>query len=163
MFGRHAVALVFMLVTAGSATAFAQAPGETVPVAPVIEPVAAPPPSVMDHRWAIGLSIGGLGVAPEQNPDAQTKFQIGAIAIRYRAARSIEFALELAGGPQVLESGDRGDLEATSVMLVGRYRFMPEEPWNLFLTGGFGGLVIVRTDATDGERQNAGRPQGMLG
>jgi hypothetical protein len=162
MIGRLAVALVF--VATASATAFAQAPGETVPVAPPgIEPIAAPRPSVMDHRWAIGISIGGLGVAPEQNPDAQTKFQIGAIAIRYRAASSIEFALELAGGSQVLESGDRGDLDTSGVMIVGRYRFMPEEPWNLFLTGGFGALVIARSDATDQERQNAGRPQGMLG
>ena len=165
---RLVVALVVSLASLAPGIALAQAPGETSPVAPspYYDPGAAlppPRPSVMDHRWALGLAIGGFGVAPEGNPDAQTKFQIGALALRFRASPHIEFALEIAGGSQVLESGDRGDLDTDGAMLVGRFRFMPEEPWNLFLTGGFGGIVIARRDASDAERQQEERPQGMLG
>jgi hypothetical protein len=156
---------VFVTLSAG--TAFAQAPGQIEPSTAPVDPYASPPlvvpDSVMAHRWALGLSFGAFGIAPEENPDAETDFQIASIALRFRATPSIEFALELAGGRQVLDDGTAGDLATDSAMIVGRYRFMAEQPWNIFLTGGFGAVVIAPHDSTKAERDAERRPFGMIG
>jgi len=150
-----------------ASVAHAQAPGEMAPVAgPPAQPVAAPVAvreSVMANRWAIGLSFGGLGVAPEDNPDAKTNFNIGEIALRYRVTRRLELELAVGGGRQVLEDDSEGDLEASTGMLAARYRFMPEHKWNWFLMAGIGGTSIADHDATDEERDAQSRGMFTLG
>src|SRR6476619_6294526 len=96
--------------------AHAQAPGEVQPVviapvvaqpvvvapvviqpgAPGVAPAPAPEagceprPAVMDHRWAVGFSVGGMSVAPSDTPDDQTHFTVGELALRFRVARHFE-------------------------------------------------------------------------
>lgn len=144
-----------------AATASAQAPGEMAPTAPL--PPAQPAPSVMDHRWAIGLGVGSLGLAPEDNPDAKIEFSIGQLSVRYRATRQLELELAFAGGRQQLDNGQDGDLAVASGTLGARYRFMPESAWNWWLMAGLGGTTVARHDATKQERDDASRGHGVLG
>jgi hypothetical protein len=176
-------ALTLAPVLAAS-TAHAQAPGEVAPdsppppppaAAPAPPPGAAPAPAspcgwasapvpVMATRWAIGLSLGGMGVAPEGAPDgSEARFRVGELAVRYRASRRIELALAMSGGRQVLEDDTDGDLATGTVMLALRYRFLPEHRWNWFVTGGLGGTVVAPHESTKEERDAATRPLGMLG
>lgn len=153
--------LLGLALVLATGTAQAQAPGEVVPDAP---PAPCARESVMAHRWAIGLSFGGLGVAPDDAPDAaDTNFRIGEVAVRYRASRRFELELALSGGRQVLDDDSDGELAAGSVVFGLRYRFMPEQRWNWWLMAGLGASVIARHDAGDDERDAAQRPLGMFG
>jgi hypothetical protein len=148
-----------------TATARAQAPGEVAPEAapPVVDPCGGRE-SVMARRFAIGVSFGGLGVAPEGAADgAETNFNIGELAIRYRASRRFELELAMSGGRQALDEGEEGELAAGSVTFGLRYRFRPEHKWNWWLMAGLGASVIARADANDDEREAAQRPVGMFG
>ena len=65
--------LAIAAVILASATAYAQAPGET-PMAPPPAPEATPCAysaqiPVMANRWAVGLSVGSLSIAPKDTPD----------------------------------------------------------------------------------------------
>jgi hypothetical protein len=137
------------------------------PYAPAVPD--APPPEVapMAHRWALGLSFGGLGVAPEVPEGAaegpETQFRVAELSVRYRASRRIELSLAMSGGREVLKDDTDGDLATGTVMLALRYRFMPERRWNWFLTGGFGGTVVESHTANAAQRDAAQRPLGMLG
>ncbi len=155
-----------------ASAAHAQAPGAVAPepyYSPAPEPAPANPCSyssvpVMAHRWAIGLSIGSMGLSPDDAPEgAETRFRIGELAIRYRYSHRVEFELGLSGGREVLESGEDGDLAAGSVTLGLRYRFRPERRWGWWIMGGIGGAVVARHESTDEEREGAQRPLGMLG
>jgi hypothetical protein len=118
----------------------------------------------MEHRWAIGLSLGGMGVAPEGAPDgSETQFRVGELSVRYRATRRIELQLAMSGGREVLDDNTDGDLATGTVMLGLRYRFLPEHRWNWFITGGLGGTVIAPHESSKAERDAAQRPLGMLG
>jgi hypothetical protein len=143
---------------------------------PAPQPYYAPPPppynaqpanpaeSVMSHRWAIGLSIGRLGMAPEGAAEgSEARFSVGEISLRYRASRRIELEVSLSGGREVLEDDKEGDLATGSVALALRYRFRPEQRWNWFLMGGIGGSVVAPHQSTELEREGATRPLGMLG
>ena len=162
--------------------AHAQAPGEVVaqPVvfapdaSPAFAPIAAPPvacampctdcrESVMANRWSIGLSFGGMSLAPKDSPDDTTGFAIGELALRYRVTRHLELELSAGGGRERTSDDMEGDLSVTAAALSARYRFMPEAAWNLFVMGGIGGASVVRHDATDQERKDATQPFGMLG
>jgi len=150
--------------------AHAQAPGEAaVQPAPVVGPAPAPVvvvparESVMANRWAIGFSFGGLGVAPEETPDAKTNFRVGELALRYRVTRHLELELAIGGGRQVLDDDSEGELEASTGLLAARYRFRPEQRWNWFLMAGLGGTSIADHDATDEERDAQSRGMVQLG
>jgi hypothetical protein len=162
------------LLAAG--TAFAQAPGDMMPApapppppgpgpmpgAPSADPCARPP--VMAHRWAIGVSVGGFAVAPDEAPEgSEARFRVGELAVRYRASRRIELELAMGGGRQVLDDDTDGELATGSVTFAVRYRFMPEHRWSWWVMGGLGGSVIERHDSTEAERDGATRPVGMLG
>ncbi len=164
----RAAAAAFLVIGVSSATALAQAPGD-MPVeggpsmytaTPVVLP---PPPSVMDNRWAVGLSVGSLSVAPKDTPDSKTEFGVGELSIRYRATLHLELALALGGGQQQLPDGTKGDLEAHMATLDLRYRFAPEQHWNWWVMGGLGGMSMVQTGATDQQVSDANRPVGTLG
>ncbi len=167
---RAAAAAIFV-VAATSATALAQAPGEA-PVeggpsmydaTPGPVPLPVPAPSVMQHRFAVGLSVGSLSVAPKDTPDNKTEFGIGELSIRYRATLHLELELALGGGQQQLPDGTQGTLEAHMASLDLRYRFAAEQHWNWGLMGGLGGISVVDKGATDQQVHDANRPLGTLG
>jgi hypothetical protein len=156
-----------------ASSAYAQAPGEVASAPPPPPPSYAPAPSgqcggsaapVMARRWAIGVSIGRLGVAPEGAVEgSEARFSVAELAVRYRATRRLELELGLSGGREVLADGNEGDLAAGSVTLAVRYRFRPEQRWNWFVMGGFGGTVIAPHTSSEAERDGATRPLGMAG
>jgi outer membrane protein with beta-barrel domain len=160
--------------------AHAQAPGEVQPVvvAPVVvQPVVAPGvapapapeagceprPAVMDNRWAIGFSVGGMSIAPSDAPDDQTHFTVGELALRFRVARHFELELAVGGGRERTPDNMDGDLQVSTAALGLRYRFRPEQHWNWFVMGGLGGAAIARHDATKQERDDATQPMFVAG
>lgn len=160
------VALVPLLV---AATAHAQAPGEVpiappgmAPAAPVVV-VAAPEVPVMANRWAVGLSVGSLSIAPKGQPDNKTDFGVGELSLRYRATYHLELELALGGGRQKLQDGSQGALETNMAMLGLRYRFAADRHWNWWLGGDIGGISVTQNGATDQQKQDAQRPMGALG
>jgi opacity protein-like surface antigen len=155
--------------------AHAQAPGEVQPVvvAPVVEapgagPIVAPGPgpeagceprpAVMDDRWAIGLSLGGMSIAPSDTPDDQTHFTVGELALRFRATLHLEIELAVGGGRERTPDNMDGDLQVSTAALALRYRFRAERHWNWFVMGGLGGAAIARHDASSQERSDATQP-----
>jgi hypothetical protein len=143
------------------------------PMAPGMTPIAGPAPeacltaparpSVMDHRLAIGFSIGSMSLAPKDFPDDRTAFALGELALRYRLTRHLELEGSIAGGRERTSDDMDGDLEVTTAMIAARWRFRPEGAWNWFLTAGLGAAEITRHDATQKERDDAWQPMGMLG
>jgi hypothetical protein len=154
-----------------ASVAHAQAPGEWVP-----PPVAGPDgaacagpcgcrhvESVMENRWAIGLSLGSMSLAPDGQSDEKTSFGVGELALRFRATPHLELELSAGGGRQQLADDQQGDLEVTTVALAARWRFNPEGAWNWFVMAGVGGAAVTLHDATQKERHDATHPLGMLG
>jgi len=117
----------------------------------------------MANRWAIGLSLGGMALAPQDTPDDQTHFAIGELALRFRVSRHFELEAAVGGGREQTADHMDGDLEVTTASLGLRYRFRPDEHWNWYVMGGIGGAAIARHDATSQERSDATQPMGMLG
>jgi hypothetical protein len=118
--------------------------------------------SVMDNRWAIGLSVGGMGLAQNNSHDP-TNFSLGELALRFRVTRHLELELSGGGGRERTADDQDGDLEISQAALAARWRFTPEARWNLFAMGGIGGASIVRHDASDQERSDATHPLVMAG
>jgi opacity protein-like surface antigen len=116
----------------------------------------------MANRWAIGLSVGGMGLASD-GADTSTNFSVGELALRFRMTRHLELELSAGGGRERTADNQDGDLEVAAAMLAARWRFNPEGRWNLFATGGIGGAAVVRHDATDQERKDATHPLVMAG
>ena len=163
----RAATVAILVVAATAATARAQAPGEMPAEAGpgMYAPVAAAPrpESVMDNRWAVGLSVGQLTLAPKDTPDDKTQFGVGELSLRVRATPHLELELAVGGGQQQLSDGTQGDLEAHVAALGLRYRFAIEQHWNWWLMGGLGGVSVVQHGATDQQVQDANRPLGELG
>jgi len=124
---------------------------------------ARPRDSVMANRWAVGLSLGSMSLAPESTPDDRTDFAIGELALRFRATRHLELEVAAGGGRERTADNEDGDREITQVTLAARYRFRPEAAWNWFVMGGIGAAAVTRHDATDEQRHDATQPLGMLG
>jgi hypothetical protein len=141
------------------------APGAAPGMAPVVAPApqAEPRPAVMDDRWAVGFSVGGMSVAPSDAPDDQTQFTVGELALRFRATLHLELELAVGGGRERTPDNMDGDLQVTTAALALRYRFRAEEHWNWFVLGGLGGAAIARHDATDNERRDATQPMFVAG
>lgn len=158
--------LAIAAVILASATAYAQAPGET-PVAPPPAPEASPcgctaQIPVMANRWAVGFSAGQLSVAPKDAPDNQMKFAIGELSLRFRATYHLEIELALGGGSEKLNDGQDGQNRVSTALLGLRYRFAADRHWNWWLGGGLGAITIADVGATDQQRQDAQRPMGAL-
>lgn len=154
-----------------AATAHAQAPGDVTPMAygPGAGPSAVEPCAyasdaipVMANRWAVGLSVGSLSVAPKDAPDNKTDFAIGELSLRYRATYHLEIELALGGGQEKLQDGTQGDREVTTGMLGLRYRFAADRHWNWWLGGGIGTLAVTPVGATDQQKNDAQLPMGSL-
>lgn len=117
----------------------------------------------MANRWAVGLSIGQMGLAPDSQPDNKTTFGVGELALRFRATPHLELELAVGGGREQLPDNQQGDREVSTVALAARYRFRTEAAWNWFVMGGLGGAAVTRHDATKQERDDATQPMAMLG
>ncbi|MDB4956601.1 MAG: hypothetical protein JWO36_4170 [Myxococcales bacterium] len=153
-----------------AATAHAQAPGDTVVVAP---PSLAPPVNpcgysaarepVMAHRWAIGFSVGSLAIAPDAAPDNKTQFGVGELSLRFRATPHLELEAALGGGREQLADGTQGDRQVNMGLLAARYRFSIEQPWNFWLMAGFGAISVASQYASQDELKANQRPLGEFG
>jgi hypothetical protein len=143
--------------------AHAQAPGEVQPVGVAPEAGCEPRPAVMNDRWAIGFSVGGVSIAPSDAPDVQTHFTVGELALRFRATLHLELELAVGGGRERTPDNMDGDLQVSTAALALRYRFRAEEHWNWFVMGGLGGAAIARHDATSQERSDATQPMFVAG
>jgi hypothetical protein len=143
----------------------AGAPGVAPMVAPAPAPEAGcePRPAVMDNRWAIGFSLGGMSIAPTDLPDDQTHFAVGELALRFRATLHLELELAVGGGRERTADNMDGDLQVTTVAAALRYRFRAEQHWNWFAMGGLGAAAITRHDATSQERDDATQPMIVVG
>jgi hypothetical protein len=175
-----------LLVAATATTAFAQAPGDydaqPAPqvMGPSMVPVEAPPPcawsaapheSVMAHRFAVGLSLGHLSLASRTTPADNTaapvqgdptEFGVGELAVRFRATLHIELELAIGGGHQQTKDGSQG-LDVKTGMLGVRWRFFPEHRWNIFASGGIGGIQMAQQGADDATFKASERPMMQLG
>jgi hypothetical protein len=145
-----------------AATAYAQAPGdyaEDEVAPPGMTPVAvmpdAAPVAVRPLRWSVGFGVGSVDLAPHHQPESQTEFAIGQLAIRYRATAHLEIELALSGGAEQLEDGEKGDREMSQGVLAVRYRFQPHRPWNWWVMAGMGTLAVTSQYASDDERDEA--------
>jgi len=145
--------------------AHAQAPGEVGAQPVVMVPESAcvacgcnRPESVMSRRWALGLSLGSMSLAPDSQPDDKTAFAIGELALRFRATRHLELELAVGGGRERTEDNQDGELAVSQAVLAARWRFRPEHAWNWFVMAGFGGAAVTRHDASDQERSDASQP-----
>lgn len=125
-------------------------------------PARPPRESVMENRWAIGLSFGGMGLAAD-GADTATDFSIGELALRFRVTRHLELEVSAGGGRERTADDQDGDLAIAEAALAARWRFNPEGRWNLFAMGGIGGASVVRHDASDEERSHATHPLIMGG
>lgn len=171
-----AIAAVFVSI---SATAYAQAPGDSEGAGPSAAPVVMVPPpppqfaacsgsapiNVMADRWAVGLSVGALTTSPKDAPAGQdpTQFNVGELSVRFRVTPHLELEGAIGGGREQLKNGQPGDLQAHTGMLSLRYRFMPREHWNWWVMGGLGTLEIAQHDATDQEVSDQARPLAAFG
>jgi hypothetical protein len=175
------VLAVAAFIVSISATARAQAPGDAEAGGPSTAPVVMVPPpppqfvacgastaapvNVMANRFAVGLSVGSLSVAPKNAPSGQdpTQFGIGELSLRFRLTPHLELEGALGGGRETLKNGQQGDLEAHTGLLALRYRFMPAHRWNWWVMGGIGTIEIAQHDATDQEVSDQARPVGTFG
>jgi hypothetical protein len=169
--GKLLVASLF--VVGSTAGAFAQTPGDyygdasgapgMVSPQPVVI-VTAPVRNVMADRWAVGLSIGGVTMAPDSAPDQKTQFDVGELALRFRATPHLELELAVGGGNEKLSDGTKGDNQVTLAALALRYRFAIESDWNWWIMGGLGQAVMDSKNVTDGMQIDADtRPMAELG
>jgi hypothetical protein len=170
--------LVSLVGVVGSSTAaFAQAPGDysgdasgapgmMAPVQPQPVVVASPCSSardVMANRWAVGLSAGTLGVAPDSSPDAKASFDVGELSLRFRATRHLELEGAVGGGHMAYSDGSQSSAKVQTAALSLRYRFAVEHNWNWWLMGGFGIAALVDDSATQDQISQATRALGQLG
>ena len=153
--------IVAAAVLLAASTAYAQAPGETLPepAAPVVTTTSIP---VMANRWAVGMSVGSLSIAPKDSPDDKTEFGIGQLSLRYRATYHLEIEVAVGGGREQLTDGSQGDLEVQTALASFRYRFAADRAWNWWLGAGFGALSVTRFDASKQEKDDAQRPLGAV-
>ena len=157
--------LVASLVLAGStATALAQTPGDYYGDASGAPGMVAPQPvviatapvrNVMADRWAVGLSIGGITMAPDSAPDQKTQFNVGELALRFRATPHLEIELAVGGGDEKLSDGTQGDNQVSMGAIALRYRFAIESDWNWWIMGGLGEAGIDSKYVTDGMQIDA--------
>jgi hypothetical protein len=168
--------LAASILAAGSVTtAFAQAPGDfsgdasgAPGMVPVQQPGVAASPcasgrDVMADRWAIGLSIGALGIAPDSTPASTANFDLGELSLRFRMTPHLELEGALGGGHMTYADGSQSTMKLQTAALSLRYRFAVERNWNWWLMGGFGIAAMVDDSATQEQTNQATRALGQFG
>ena len=164
---RLGVALVPLLAT----TAYAQAPGQwTEPATPPpsAPTYAAPPPQIVvvtpprrEARFSIGLNANSASIAPSNHDGDSVDFDGASLSFRYRPWDHLELELDLGGGRQTYDDGQRivdGELAMGYGTLAARYRFNPRARWNWFLSAGLGVVTIAPHDASQDVIDAAQRP-----
>ncbi|HEX5059297.1 MAG TPA: hypothetical protein VFV99_08060 [Kofleriaceae bacterium] len=103
----------------------------------------------MAKRWAIGVDVGPESYKPDADNAQRTEFGQFELAARYRIRAPIELglALHLAGSK---------DISAGGLYVDFRYRFLAEQPLNLYGLAGLGVLAVAHKDASDDARQGRG-------
>lgn len=145
---RATLALAVVLAIAGDA--HAQAPGQ---VNPQLAPPPPPAPStVMQRRWAIAASIGSETLQAKADGAPKVPFAVIEVALRLRVVRAFELGLSFTGG-----GATEGDLTTGGLYLEGRYRFLADNPWNLFALASLGvASVAPKQGSSDTEKQGRG-------
>jgi hypothetical protein len=142
---------------------YAQPPGETAPVAPVIV-VPARQIEPMADRFAVNVNLGAFSVAPEDAPEgSETNFSLAELQLRFRATRRLEILLAFAGGRQQLDNEEEGDLAMDQVTLGLRFNFRPAHHWNWYLMAGFGSTLIAPHDTPEDLREDMRRNHAVFG
>jgi hypothetical protein len=137
-----------------AAHAHAQAPGQTAPMTSPAAPVTpAPPSTVMDDQWAVGLSMGEESLTPRTGSASQSGagFGVGELDLRYRPAQHVELSFSLSGG-----GGTQINLGMSMIAFDVRYRFLAEQAWNWYLIGGIGIASVARPAAGSIESKGRG-------
>jgi hypothetical protein len=139
---------VVIFVAAMAGVAHAQAPGQTVPAAPVEQPAF--------PRWGIGAAFALESVKPS-TPGA-TGVGLGVLELggRYRLSLPVEFDLALdLGGSKTVSFG--------AIYIDARYRFRPLADWDWYLVGGIGAASIADKNAPDVDKSLRGSIRGGVG
>lgn len=117
--------------------------------------VAAPAP---ERNWGIGVHLGGLGVHPEENEEAQTEMGGGGVQLRYRLAPRWELELDASGYGENRREDDGDGLRRTTSMVVlgAMFHINPHSDWKWSVLAGLGGARdhLEATNKT-GERRTA--------
>src|SRR4051812_44951353 len=120
-----------LLAALGSSRAGAQAPGAQAPV------VVPPPPTshVMERRWSVSAGLGWEQLQVKASSGNGAKITFGTLDLsgRFRVIRTVDVGLGLIGGGA---KGDDGSVVTSGFFIDGRYRFLAEKPWNIYLGGG---------------------------
>jgi hypothetical protein len=167
MMTRSLAASIVLLPTIAFAQApgsyYAQPPGETAPIAPVVvQPARQIEP--MADRFAINVNVGGFSVAPEDAPEgSETNFSLAELQLRFRATRRLEILLAFAGGRQQLDNEEEGELAMDQVTLGLRFNFRPAHHWNWYLMAGFGSTLIAPHDTPEEFREDMRRGHAVFG
>jgi len=111
--------------------------------------VVVPPPAPLP-RWSISLRAGGLGLHPEEDPDSETSFGGGGLAVGYRLAPRWVIAAVLEGAHEQLENGEPGDHHLSLFTVEAQFHPRPRARWDWYLSAGLGGAAIAV-----GEDENA--------
>jgi len=121
-----------------ASVAHAQAPGETAPVA-----------SVMDRRWAVDLALGGT-ILKAKTDGAKGVFFAGIeLAARFRIRPPVELALAFDA------AGNQG-IGLAGFFVEGRYRFNAERAWNPFVLVSLGVMQVSDKTGSATEREGRG-------
>lgn len=165
--------LVATLLAGSSSIALAQAPGDYNGEPSGAPGMVAPQPilvqscdcimNVMENRWAVGFSIGSFGTSADHGDGTTTQFDVGELALRFRATPHLELELAAGGGHEKLGDGTQSDIMLNTVALAARYRFMIHGHWNWWLMGGIGAATIASDSATSDVRDASQRPMLELG
>jgi hypothetical protein len=104
----------------------------------------------MSRRWAIGVDVGPESYQPDATGSEKTEFGQLELAGRFRIRPAIELGLALHAG------GSAGDLGVGGIYLEFRYRFLAEQPFNVYGTAGLGVLSVARDNASDDAKRGRG-------
>jgi hypothetical protein len=109
-----------------------------------------PPKTVMSKRWAIGVDFGPESYAPNVDGAEATGFGQFELAVRYRVVKPIELglALHIAGADNKIAAG--------GLYFDFRYRFLAEQPFNIYALASLGLLGVAHEDASDDAKRGRG-------
>jgi len=146
-------------------TVHAQAPGQWAsppPPAAGAPPAPAPASATFTQRWSVAIGVGSLRVVDGMS-DGEASFDIGQLALRFRATPHLELEASGGGGNERYADGTQGTLAVASFTLAARYRFNPEQHWNGWVLAGVGGTTVAPKDAPKDVVDGAQRGHGVIG
>lgn len=115
-----------------------------------MQPVPAPPRTVMSKRWAIGFDVGPESYEPDAANADPTEFGQFELAGRYRIRPAIELGLALH------MAGSAGDIGAGGLYFDFRYRFRAEQKLNVYALASLGVLAVSQDSASEDAKKGRG-------